>query len=68
MVDGYVHNNPQYPIEERFMRLEEKVTNISCNMFLLMVDLASKLGPFGEVGGSNLEMGSEGKSEYNECQ
>jgi hypothetical protein len=53
MVDEYVHNNPRDPIEEKFVRLEEKVIDISCNMSLLMVALASKLRPFIEVGGLN---------------
>jgi hypothetical protein len=43
------------------VRLEEKVVDISCNMALLMVALANKLRPFGEVGGSNSEIRSEGK-------
>jgi hypothetical protein len=44
------------------VRLEEKFTDISCNMSLLMVDLASKLIPFEEVGGSNSEIESDEKS------
>jgi hypothetical protein len=62
MVDESVHNNPRDPTEERFVRLEEKVTDISHNMSLLMVALASKLRPFREVGGSNSEIRSDGKS------
>jgi hypothetical protein len=52
--------------EERFVRLEEKVIDISRNMSLLMVALARKLGPFREVGGSNSEIGSDEKSRDNE--
>jgi hypothetical protein len=43
MVDESVHNNPRDPVEERFARLEEKFIDISRNMALLMVALASKL-------------------------
>jgi hypothetical protein len=35
-------------------------------MALLMVALVNKFGPFGEVGGSNLEVGLDDKSRYNE--
>jgi hypothetical protein len=35
-------------------------------MYLFMVDLESKLDPFGEVGVSNSEVGSEGKFGDNE--
>ena len=34
MVGESFHNNPRDPIEERFARLEEQVTDISRNMFL----------------------------------
>jgi hypothetical protein len=42
MVDESIHNNPQDPVEEIFVRLEEKVIDISHNMTLLMVALANK--------------------------
>jgi hypothetical protein len=61
MVDEFVHNNPRDPPEERFSRLEEKVDEISRNMALLMEALENKPGPFEVVGGSNSEIGSEGK-------
>jgi hypothetical protein len=48
------------------VRLEEKVIDISHNMSLLMVALASNLRPFREVGGSNSEIRSDGKSGDNE--
>jgi hypothetical protein len=54
MANESVHNNPQDLVEERFVMLEEKVVDISCNMTLLMVDLTKKLRLFGEVGGSNV--------------
>jgi hypothetical protein len=52
-VDDFTHNNPQGLVEERFERLEVKVTNMSHNMNLLMVALARKLDQFGDDGGSN---------------
>jgi hypothetical protein len=48
------------------VRLEEKVVDISCNMSLLIVALKRKIRPFKEVGGSNYEIISEGKSRDNE--
>ena len=48
------------------MRLEEKFIDISLNISLLMETLLSKLKLFGEVGGSNFEIISEGKSRDNE--
>jgi hypothetical protein len=66
MEDEYVHDNPQDPAEERFVRLEEKVTNISRNMALLITTLSNNLGPFREAKGSNLEISSEGKLGDNE--
>jgi hypothetical protein len=65
MVDESVHNNPQ-DLVERFVRLEAQVTNINHNMNLLMVSLASNLESFGDDGGSNLEIRSEGKSRDHE--
>jgi hypothetical protein len=62
MADKYVHNNSRDPKEERFEQLEVQVFAISHNMNLLMETLASKLRPFGDDGGSNLEIESEGKS------
>jgi len=41
--------------------LEEKITDISHNMALLMASLANNFGPFGDVGGFNLEFGSDEK-------
>jgi hypothetical protein len=60
-------------VDERFTRLEEKVVNMSGNMFLLMAALASKLGPFEEVGGLNSEIRLDGilgdyKDSENESQ
>jgi hypothetical protein len=45
--------------------VEEKVTDISCNMPLLMVGLAINIGMFGEVGGSNSNIRSHEKSGDN---
>jgi hypothetical protein len=55
MVDEY-SNNPWDESKEIFSNLEGQVTNISCNMDILMVDLENKFGPFREFGGSNLEV------------
>jgi hypothetical protein len=66
MADVYVHNNPRDPTEERLARLEEKFVDISCNMALLVADLANNIRSFGEFGGCNSEIGSEGKSRDNE--
>jgi hypothetical protein len=46
--------------------LEEQVIDISHNMYLLMESLANNFGPFGEVGGSNIEVGMDEKSRDNE--
>jgi hypothetical protein len=46
-----IHNSPQDAMEEIFVRLEEKFTDISCKMALLMVVLENKYKPFGEVAG-----------------
>jgi hypothetical protein len=62
MADEYVHNSPRDLAEERFEWLEVKVTHISHNMNLLIVDLEINLRPFRDYGGSNSEIGSEGKS------
>jgi hypothetical protein len=56
-----LHKNPLYIAKERFVRLEEKVANILCNISLLMASLASNIGTFKVVGGSNLEIGSDEK-------
>jgi hypothetical protein len=58
MKDEFVHNNPQYIVVERFVRLEEKVVDIYCNMTLLMMSLENKIRLFGEVVGSNSDSGS----------
>jgi hypothetical protein len=47
MVNEFVHNNPQDPMEERFVRLEEKVFDISYNMTLLMEAMENKFRSFG---------------------
>jgi hypothetical protein len=41
--------------------LEEKFTNISCNIFLLVAILSRNLRLFREVGGLNSDIGSDGK-------
>ena len=41
--------------------VEIQVFDISCNMAILMVDLESDFGAFGEFGGSNSKIISEGK-------
>jgi hypothetical protein len=61
MADKFVHNNPRNPMEERFLKLEEKFVDVSRNMALLMEALASNLEPFEDVGGSNSEIESKGK-------
>jgi len=48
------------------VRLEEQVTDISRNISILMVALASNLRSFREFGRSNSEIGSNGKSRDNE--
>jgi hypothetical protein len=57
MVDESVHNNPRDPTEER-LEWEAQVADINRNMNLLMAALASKLEPFEDDGGSNLEIRS----------
>jgi hypothetical protein len=66
MVDEYVHNNHQDPVEERFVRLEELVVGIYHIMSLLMEALARNLRSLREVGGSNSEIRSYGKPMDNE--
>jgi hypothetical protein len=61
MVDESAHNNPRYPQEERFQRLEEKIVDMCRNMPLLMVYLARNLRPFREVGGLNSKIGLDEK-------
>jgi hypothetical protein len=61
MVDESIHKNPPNIVEEKFLRLEEKVVNISRNMAFLMESLAKKFGPFREVVVSNSEGGSDEK-------
>jgi len=63
MENEYVHNNPQDPIDERFERLEAQVTDISCNMNLLMVAIARNIGPFKDDGGSNSNIRLGGNQE-----
>jgi len=66
MVDESVNNNLRDTAKERFVRLEEKVSDIFCNMSLLMETLSRKFKPFREVGGSKSMIGSEGKMRDNE--
>jgi hypothetical protein len=66
MVDEYVDNNPHDPMEEIFLRREEKVTDNCHNMSLLMVAPTGKFKTIREVGGSNFEIILEGKSSDNE--
>jgi hypothetical protein len=61
MVDGYSHNNPLDATKKRFVKLEEKFVDISCNMALVMVALENNFGTFGEIGIYNLEVGSDEK-------
>jgi hypothetical protein len=61
VIQQSVHYNPPDAVEEIFARLEEQVIDISHNMALLMVALENKFRPFGEVGGSNSEVGSNEK-------
>jgi hypothetical protein len=53
MADEFFHDNPQDPVEERLVGLEEKFVDIYCNMSSLMVALESTLTPFKEVLVSN---------------
>jgi hypothetical protein len=62
MANEYIHKNPYDVEKDRFVSLEEKVTNIFSNMDLLMATLANKFEPFKEVGGFNSEFGSDDKS------
>jgi hypothetical protein len=48
------------------VKIEEQVIHISHNIALLMVVLASKIGPFGEVEDSDSDIKSQGKSRDNE--
>jgi hypothetical protein len=66
MADMFVHNNPRYPIEEIFARLEEKFVDMSHNMSLLKATLASNLISFREVGGSKSDIRLDGKFGDNE--
>jgi hypothetical protein len=66
MADKFVHNIPQDPTEDIFVRLEEKFVDTSHNMSFLMVALTRELGPFREVRGSNLEIGLDKKLGVNE--
>jgi len=60
------HNNPRDPLEEIIERLEAHVTNINCNMNLLMVVLSSKLRSFEDEGGFNSGTELKGKLGDNE--
>ena len=48
------------------MRLEAQANEINHNMNLLMEALQRNIGPFGDDGGSNLDIRSKGKSGYQE--
>jgi hypothetical protein len=62
MVDEFFqYNNPEDVVEDKVVRIEEKVIDIYHKMALLMVDLVKKFKPFGEVGGSNSEFGLDEK-------
>jgi hypothetical protein len=65
MVDESGHNNPRDVIPEIFVRLEEKVVDISRNMALMAV-LWNKFGTFGEVGSYKSKVGSNEKLEDSE--
>lgn len=52
-------NEPCDLAKVRFMLLKQKITNINHNVSFLMVALNSKMGIFGEDGGSNVEDESE---------
>jgi hypothetical protein len=43
MADEYVHKNPRDPVEERFLRMEERFNEITRNMSLLMEDPARNI-------------------------
>jgi hypothetical protein len=58
MADESVHNNPQYPTEDRFEQLKVQVSNISRHMNLLMVALARKCETFEDDGGYNSKIKS----------
>jgi hypothetical protein len=55
MANESIHKNPQDLVEERFMRMEDQVVDISHNISLLTAALERNLKPFGEVAGSNSE-------------
>ena len=48
--------------EQQFTKIEIQVINISRKMSIFMLDLDRKFGPFGDFGGSNSNIGLEGKS------
>jgi hypothetical protein len=48
MVDEY-NGNPRDELEERFMKLEAQVSNISFNMVMLMETLEAKVGLLGSL-------------------
>lgn len=53
MMDDSNNVNPWDEVDERFSKIEEQLSKISCNMIFLMEALKNKFGPFKEVGGSN---------------
>jgi hypothetical protein len=66
MVDKFVHNNHQDPVEEIFERLEAQVADINHNMNLLMEALVRNFRPFKDDGGFNSKNKLKGKSEDRE--
>ena len=66
MVDEFVYNKPQDPIEDIFERLESQFVEINHNMNFLMASLARNLGSFRDDGGSNSENKSKRKSKDQE--
>jgi hypothetical protein len=48
MVEEYI-SNPRDDVEERFAKLESQISNISCNMVILMATLESMFTPLGSL-------------------
>jgi len=65
MDDEYVHKNPQDLVKERFARLEETFTDISCNISLLVAIISRNIILFRKVGDLNSDIGSDGKLRDN---
>lgn len=62
MVDEY-NSIPKDDLEERFARLEEKVSKVSRIMTIWMAVLDNKFEPFGELVSSNEDVGSKDQVE-----